>query len=237
MTELHTYQRDTIFISKATPGDDEFALWLATRLEGEGYRVFADILNIHVGDEWRRKITDVLRNKTVKMLLCCSNQTLGRRGVTEEIGIAEEVAKKINDENFILPLRLRSFNKVFGIGELQYINFEDQWSDGLDKLLESLNRYEVPKDSDHKINPNWATYQRRQAVKLEDKPEILTTNWLSILSIPDKLLYIAPSRPNDIHMFQRLAKTFRYPIVDFGNGFITFATATELNEYFKTEDL
>jgi hypothetical protein len=35
--------RDIIFIGKATPGDDEFALWLAPRLEAAGYKVFTDI--------------------------------------------------------------------------------------------------------------------------------------------------------------------------------------------------
>ena len=41
--------RNVLFISKATPGDDEFALWLAPRLEAEGYTVFADILSLDAG--------------------------------------------------------------------------------------------------------------------------------------------------------------------------------------------
>jgi hypothetical protein len=36
-------QRDVVFLSKATPGDDEFSLWLAPKLEAAGYKVFADI--------------------------------------------------------------------------------------------------------------------------------------------------------------------------------------------------
>jgi len=35
--------RGILFISKATPEDDEFVLWLAPRLEAAGYTVFADI--------------------------------------------------------------------------------------------------------------------------------------------------------------------------------------------------
>ena len=31
--------RDTIFLIKASPIDDEFALWLAPKLEAEGYRI------------------------------------------------------------------------------------------------------------------------------------------------------------------------------------------------------
>ena len=42
--------RDVIFISKATPGDDEFVLWLGPRLEAAGYTIFADLLTLEPGD-------------------------------------------------------------------------------------------------------------------------------------------------------------------------------------------
>ena len=70
--------RSVVFISKATPEDDDFVLWLAPRLEAAGYIVFADILSIDPGDRWRREITDTLQNKAVKMLLCCRDATLTR---------------------------------------------------------------------------------------------------------------------------------------------------------------
>ncbi len=38
--------RTVVFISKATPVQDEFTLWLAPRLEAAGYTVFADILSL-----------------------------------------------------------------------------------------------------------------------------------------------------------------------------------------------
>jgi len=49
-TEATKVGRDVIFISKATPGDDEFVLWLAPRLEEAGYAVFADILSLEPGE-------------------------------------------------------------------------------------------------------------------------------------------------------------------------------------------
>jgi hypothetical protein len=49
-------ERDTVFILKSSPIDDEFALWLAPKLEAEGYRVFADVLTLEPGDRWRREI-------------------------------------------------------------------------------------------------------------------------------------------------------------------------------------
>jgi hypothetical protein len=87
--------RDTIFISKATPGDDAFVLWLAPRLEAAGYKVFADIFDLDAGDEWRGKLTAALQTRAVKMLLCCSDETLARRGVKEEIAIAEDLTKQL----------------------------------------------------------------------------------------------------------------------------------------------
>ena len=98
--------RTIIFISTATPGDDEFVLWLAPKLEAEGYAVFADILCLEPGDRWRQRITNTLQNDSVKMLLCCRDSTLARQGVQEEIGIAEDLAKQLNDQKFIVPLRL-----------------------------------------------------------------------------------------------------------------------------------
>ena len=103
VTDSHT-TRTILFISKATPGDDPFALWLATRLEAEGYEVFADILD--AGDGWRRKITTSLQDQSVKMLLCCSDETLARDGVIEEIEIAKDLTRSLDDPNFIIPLKL-----------------------------------------------------------------------------------------------------------------------------------
>ena len=97
--------RDTIFISKATPGDDAFVLWIAPRLEAAGYKVFADIFDLDAGDEWRGKLTGALQTRAVKMLLCCSDETLARRGVKEEIAIAEDLTKQLGDANFKIRFR------------------------------------------------------------------------------------------------------------------------------------
>jgi hypothetical protein len=98
--------RKVLFISKATPGDDEFALWLAPRLEAEGYTVFADILSLDAGTRWRKEITSTLRDRSVKMLLCCRDTTLASEGVQEELGIASDLVKQLGDLKFIIPLRL-----------------------------------------------------------------------------------------------------------------------------------
>lgn len=108
-TDQTTTERTVLFLSKGTPEDDEFALWLAPRLEAEGYEVFADIVTLDPGERWRRTVTSTLYNRAGKMLLCASDATLNKEGVQEEIGIGLDLCKKLNDPLFIVPLRLSRF--------------------------------------------------------------------------------------------------------------------------------
>ena len=42
-------ERDTIFISHATPGDNDFVRWLGGQLTGRGYTVWADVFHLKGG--------------------------------------------------------------------------------------------------------------------------------------------------------------------------------------------
>src|SRR5271169_5352129 len=101
--------RTVVFLSKGTPGDDEFALWLGPRLEEAGYTVFADLLTLEPGERWRRAITEALQDRAVKLLLCCRDSTLAKEGVQEEIGIASDLVKTLQDRKFIIPLRVEPY--------------------------------------------------------------------------------------------------------------------------------
>jgi hypothetical protein len=205
-------ERTVIFLSKATPGDDEFALWLAPKLEAAGYTVFADILNLEAGDRWRSILTSTLQTRAIKMLLCCRDSTLAAPGVLEEIEIASDLTKELKDPRFILPLRLEPFKKVFGIGGLQYIDFVRGWSDGLEKLLSTLKRQKVPCDPDRAvINPNWEVYRRRGAIALKDEPERLTSNWLRIAETPDFINYFEPSGVVDRDAMAAACQSGKFP--------------------------
>ncbi|CAN0542041.1 unnamed protein product, partial [Scytosiphon promiscuus] len=146
-------ERTVLFVTKATPEDNEFTEWLAPRLEAAGYQVFADILNLEGGERWRKTLTRTLQDRAVKQLLICAGDGLHKNGVQEEIGIAADVSRTTGDEKFTIPLRVRSFRKVFGMGELQYLNFEDSYADGLADLLETLEKQNVPKLNEPLIQP------------------------------------------------------------------------------------
>lgn len=234
MTDLPSSKRDVLFISKATPGDDEFALWLAPRLEAAGYTVYADILHLDPGDRWRNELTSTLQNRAIELLLCCSDETLARTGVQEEIGIAEDLAKELDDPNFIIPLKLKKFKKLFGIGGLQYIDFEKHWADGLDKLLKYLAKEKVPCDTSAiRISPNWEQYRRRNAIAMKPEPELLTSNWLRIMEIPGVIRYYEPTGAVDQGAMLRVCGTFKYHAEPYLRGFFSFAEPHVVNEGFE----
>lgn len=227
--------RQVVFICKATPGDDEFVLWLAPRLEAAGYTVFADILTLEPGDRWRKIVTGALQNDVVKMLLCCRDSTLGRNGVQEEIGIAEDLVKELGDPQFVIPLRLERYKKVFGIGELQFVDFLGGWAQGLRDLLDALERQGVPCDPKKiSINPNWENYRKRLAITIEDTPETLTSNWLQIVSLPDVIYYYQPRGAVNHIAMERACKHFAYPAEFKMRGFFSFAAIDEIEQDFTS---
>lgn len=225
--------RDVLFISKATPGDDEFVLWLAPKLEAAGYKVFADILTLEPGDRWRKEITTTLQDNGIKMLLCCRDKTLAAAGVLEEIEIGTDLTKQLGDPRFIMPLRLEPYKKVFGIGGLQYIDFVRGWADGLEKLLEALKRQKVPRDLNNvAINANWEVYRRRGAIALKQEPERLTSNWLRVAETPAVINYFEPSGFVDRDALSGACIRSPFPVALMQRGFVTFQSLEEVSEQF-----
>lgn len=225
--------RSVVFISKATPGDDEFTLWLAPRLEAAGYEVFADILTLGAGERWRKVLTGTLQGRAVKMLLCCRDATLASDGVQEEIGIAADLSRELNDAKFVIPLRLEPYKKLFGIGELQYIDFVRGWADGLTKLLDHLKHQKVPR-SNNRINSNWELYRRRSAISVKNEPERLTSNWLRIAEAPTELRYFEPTGAADRFVIAAACHDAAFPVEPYQQGFFSFGTLTEVNALFSS---
>ena len=230
MTQAIPAMRDVVFISKGTPEDDDFVLWLAPRLEAQGYKTFADVLTLEPGDRWRREITETLQARAAKMLLCCRDVTLAKTGVQEEIGIASDLVKELQDPRFIIPMRLEKYKKLFGVGELQYINFENRWADGLAELLEALESEGVPRDRDQVvINPNWENYKSRHAIRIENAPERLTSNWLRIAEVPDSIRYFQPSGAISHQAMHQACREMPFPAETYLRGFFSFCNLDEIN--------
>ncbi|MFC0804734.1 TIR domain-containing protein [Ensifer sp. P24N7] len=234
-TAAEESERDVIYIIKSSPRDDEFTLWLAPKLQAEGYRVFADILTLQPGDRWRRQINTALQHRAVKVLVCCRNETLEDDNVQEDIAIAAEVADLVDDARFLIPLRLEAYRKVKGIGDSMAVDFVRGWGEGLVSLLDALKRQKVPRDPKGvTIDPNWEIFRRRGSVPLVEEPERLTSNWLRIAEIPDALLYYEASGALDRSRLQKALDGFAFPAALMGQGFVTFAKPDEIEEAFAS---
>lgn len=233
-TAVEQAERDTVFIIKSSPIDDEFALWLAPKLEAEGYHVFADVLTLEPGDRWRREINQALEHRAAKVLLVSRDATLADPLVQDDIDIAIDVANRRSDQRFILPLRLEAGRKVKGIGDTVAIDFVRGWGEGLMSLLDALRRQKVPRNPHAaSINPNWELFRRRGAVPLIDQPERLTSNWLRITEAPDEINYYEPRGASDPDQLKRAFARYPYPTAIQGRGFLSFASQGEIDEAFE----
>lgn len=231
---VETPTGNVLFLIKSSPLDDEFALWLAPKLEAEGYRVFADILTLQPGDRWRREINRALEHRAAKVLVISRNATLDDQAVQDDIDIAIDVAERRGDQRFIIPLRLESGRKVKGIGDTIPVDFVRGWGDGLTALLEALRRQKVPKDTSAAIDPNWELFRRRGAVPLIDQPERLTSNWLRVVDVPDAIHHYEATGATDPDRFRRAIAAYPYPVAIHGRGFLTFAGQDEVDQAFQS---
>ena len=96
--------REAIFISHAAPEDNAFIIWLGAKLAAMGYAVWADVFRLKGDDDWQRTFENTLRHRACKMLLVANPHAVDKQGVCNEIQIASEVARKIGDNAFIIPM-------------------------------------------------------------------------------------------------------------------------------------
>lgn len=179
-------ERDVLFISHANPEDNVFTTWLGAKLTAAGYEVWADILRLVGGQDWQRRLENVLRNRAFKVLLVGTQRGVDKQGVRNEIQIASNTAKQIKDNDYIIPLRLEHFDAPFLIAHAQHIDFSKGWTAGLAELMEALTTYNVPKAA--KESPElWRAVQLakgKEPVEIEEK---LISNWLKFKSLPAEI--------------------------------------------------
>jgi hypothetical protein len=223
--------RPAIFISHASPEDNAFTLWLGAKLAALGFEVWADVLRLRGGDDWQRKLEHALRHRAAKVLFVANPRAVDKQGVRNEIQIASEVARKIGDNAFIIPLRLAPFEAPFLIAQAQYIDFQRGWAAGLAELLETLTEtYNVPRQ-DADLSAIWREVHLVHARAVIPTPERLVSNWLAIDQLPSKLRFFEFPDGSERAAQMRLKDT-PWPLVPFRRGFLTFARIGDLQDHF-----
>ncbi|KKN33671.1 hypothetical protein LCGC14_0801320 [marine sediment metagenome] len=190
--QVEAAARSTIFISHATPEDDEFVIWLGSRLVAQGYRVWAEVLNLRGGEMFWRKIEDVIRNEAVNVLAVISKASLdlGKTGAAAEQSVADTVAKKLGrTSDFIIPLRIDETDYgefPIAIHQRHAIDFSRGWGRGLRDLIDELAEAGTPKvvsDVSSAFDA-WRTTVRMGDEAIEANPEPLLSNMLRVAHLP-----------------------------------------------------
>lgn len=202
--------RDVVFISHANPEDNAFVIWLGAKLAALGYDVWADVLRLTGGEDWQRILEHAIRNRACKVLFVANEISAGKQGVRNELQIASDTAKKIDDKAFIIPLKLRAFEAPFLVAQAQYIDFEHGWTAGLSELVEALHEpYKVP----HKTGNTevWLNLQTMNGRRLVDTEERLVSTWLEVRRVPAYVYFYRNPTPT----------LMKYPNVAYKDGILT----------------
>jgi hypothetical protein len=188
MTSAPISPRTTVFVTHAAPDDNEFALWLSSKLAMAGYRVWVDRRRLRGGADFWDEIDRVLRNDAIKQVVVFSKQ-IGKPGVKKELAIGDVMRRKLADPNFMIPVRIDDMAFSDAPPELirdNTLNGYPNWHDCLAELFETLEEAGVPK------SPTLDTATLRTLVEARedgrrfiiDRPEQALTNWFPVKPPP-----------------------------------------------------
>ena len=189
--------RDTLFISHATPEDNEFTIWLASRLELLGYKVWIDKNELLGGERFWNDIETIITKNAVKFLMVYSNditnKTEGKEiknGIKREIDFANQVIAEnpgLKDFFTILHIDNAPRNLFSGASDLNQISFETNWAEGFSFLIKKLEKDQVPKIiiNDHTNAAKFYLDDYLVKNPIIEKKELYYTNWWSAKSLPE----------------------------------------------------
>jgi hypothetical protein len=186
--------RDTLFISHATPEDNEFAIWLASRLEMFGYKTWIDKEGLLGGEKFWETIQNEIRDRAIKVLFVYSNNICDKdgnlkNGIYKEWSYAESIAAQYSLSDFIIPLHLEAtapYNVFIGANMINHIPFESNWADGFRQLLKKLEKDDIPKKKQvtESSFSEWYENEYISNYSIVSKTELYYTSWWQIDKLP-----------------------------------------------------
>lgn len=177
----------SIFISHATPEDNDFTRWLGARLELAGYSVWHDLGRLKGGDYFWDKIEAAIRNESFRFLAVVSTVAVDKQGVKDEWALAHTIEKSI--PGFVIPLRLDDYDfslLPISIHRKNVIDFANGWHKGLASLLDTLIEANAPKVAapDPRSARHWLVEMKEGAILRTEAKESLDSTWLSVKTLP-----------------------------------------------------
>jgi hypothetical protein len=232
--------RETIFISHATPEDNEFTIWLASRLELLGYKVWIDKNGLLGGEKFWETIDNVIRDEAVKFLLVYSNNIFQKDsngniqegklkdGVYKEYSFAESIGKNNNLTDFIILMNIdkADYNLFIGADRLNQIPFYDNWATGLNQLEKKLIKDGIHKKSKFQDTGFGEWYESHfiNQAKITSKNELYYSNWWPIPKLPDYFFIYQFDKKEQANHIVKQNTTF--PISQISNNLSSFQEFT-----------
>lgn len=239
--------RDTIFISHATPADNEFSIWLASRLEMFGYKVWIDKNELLGGERFWPTIQKAIQ-RSQKVLLVYSKNIIDsegilKRGIDDEISFAKDQAYQYKLEDFVIPLHIDNsgYGLAISMPNINHIPFYPDWAEGLSILLKKLEKDNIfPSEKPNSSFSKWYEQNYVSEICIERRKQIYYSTWLGFKHIPDHF-YIY--KFNTLEQAKEIRKLNDYfPINQQSNILTTFEPNLNLtieteNSLFSKEDL
>jgi hypothetical protein len=185
--------RRAIFISHATPDDNEFVDWISAKLMLAGYEVWTDISKLQGGDTFWGDIEDAIRTNAAKVVVINSKYTKAKKGVRKEVYLSLKVGETLKRNRFVIPIRIDDtpFEETFiELVDIQAIDCREDWLKGLTSLLSVLHRDGVPRRENGISNTRFSDLAAKAIappIAIASKPEQLITNWLPVIANPQEV--------------------------------------------------
>lgn len=226
-------QKTVLFISHATPDDNDFVRWLSAKLTLAGYSVWYDLERLKGGDLIWDEIEDALRNKAVRCLAVVSNKSYQKDGVKKEWAVAATVEKQI--AGFTIPLRLDKFDYSqlpILLHQKNVIDFNRGWHFGLSDLLDTLADAGIPQHPvDVSLARAWLPPKQDGAIVFTDQQEVLDSNVVLIEALP-AAIETTRIRSSD-RQIAVTDKNRKVPWFEYGEFVVGFAPSRVLIDLFK----
>lgn len=188
--------RRLLFISYAYE-DEVFARWLARKLAFHGYGVWFDQIKLLGGESWVEEVDVAIKERSARVLALLSKDSISKDHPRKERTMAQAVGKKLEINDFLIPLNLDGTEPDWKVSDISWISFRESWAHGLRRLLKKLDAIEAPRI--HEGNPAIARVELGRGEDLVgDQPEEIVINWLPFSDLPETIrIYDAPGLSRD----------------------------------------
>ena len=233
MPDSHS-NRTQIFLSHATPEDNDFTHWLAGKLTLAGYTVWYDLEQLKGGDYFWNKIENAIRDECIRMVAIVSESSYKKDGVRNEWDLGITIERQLS--GFVIPVRVDGFDfsqLPITLHRKNVIDFNRGWHFGLATLLETLANANIPRNDNYDPQTAKAFLPDTpdDAIDWSDRQEVLESNWLPLISLPPAIettQILGSERKIKITDVNR-----KLPWFEYGDQIVGFAPRWELVSLFK----